>query len=166
MRGRKPAVKGCCKRAASKMSDSSDSDSDNECCMKAAAPKRSKMKAKAAISESDSDKPVKKCPGKKSGKAVFSDSDKTKVSDKSHSSAKKQYDLMTLLHAQNFTGYWENLAEINAMLGLNVSKIDGVDVADEKIANKCVATILALAALHVKSMNQKNLWTMIEKIIP
>lgn len=48
------------------------------------------------------------------------------------------------------------------MLGLNVSKINGVDVTDEIIANKCVATILALAALHVKSIDQKNLWTMIE----
>ena len=69
---------------------------------------------------------------------------------------------MALLKIQNFNGYWENLGEINAMLGLNVSKINGVDVDDQKIANKCVATILALAALHVKSMNQKNLWTMIE----
>ncbi|KAK8843188.1 hypothetical protein M9Y10_025034 [Tritrichomonas musculus] len=75
----------------------------------------------------------------------------------SDSIVKKQYDLMTLLHNQNFTGYWENLGEINAMLGLNVSKINGVDVTDEIIANKCVATILALAALHVKSIDQKNL---------
>ena len=55
---------------------------------------------------------------------------------------------MNILHNQNFNGYWENLDEINEMLGLNVSKING-----KKIANKCNATILALAALHVKSMD-------------
>ena len=84
-------------------------------------------------------------------------------SNKKEMLKRKPYDLMSLLRLQDFHGYWDDLDEINAMLGSNISSINGVDVSPSELTLKCVATILAIAALHVKSNDQKNLWTMIEQ---
>ena len=76
---------------------------------------------------------------------------------------RKSFDLMALLRLQNLHGFWEDLDEINAMLGSDISIIKGVDVTPKNLNTNCVSTILAIAALHVKANDQKNIWTMIEQ---
>ncbi|KAK8852775.1 von Willebrand factor A domain-containing protein 5A [Tritrichomonas musculus] len=70
-------------------------------------------------------------------------------------------DLMEIIRCQNFSGFWENLEEVKRITGLKVDHIDEILVDDETIKNNCVATILAIAAIRVKSADKKNSWIMI-----
>ena len=72
------------------------------------------------------------------------------------------YSLMNMIKLQSFEGFWADLDRINGMLGVNVQKIDGLNVEDKDLEKKCISTILAIASFHVKSQNEKNTWSMIE----
>ena len=84
------------------------------------------------------------------------------IEQKSKSSDQSNF-LMSLMRMQNFNGYWEDLDELNDLLQLNVSHIDGVNADDEKIKKNCVATLLAIAVLHTKAADEQNVWIMIEQ---
>lgn len=70
---------------------------------------------------------------------------------------------MSLMRLQNFKGYWEDLDELNHLLNINVSHINGVNVNDKEIEKNCVATLLAIAALQTKAADEKSVWVMIEQ---
>lgn len=74
-----------------------------------------------------------------------------------------KYDLMTIARYQKITGYWDNLNAINSMIGKNINHIEGIDVSDKSLESNCIATILAIAVIHVRSANEKNSWLMIEQ---
>ncbi|KAK8834521.1 von Willebrand factor A domain-containing protein 5A [Tritrichomonas musculus] len=74
-----------------------------------------------------------------------------------------QFDLMKLIRCQKINGYWEDLNEVNKLAGVNVNHIDEINLDDKSEETKCLATIVAIAALHVNSLDQKNVWTMIEE---
>ena len=70
---------------------------------------------------------------------------------------------MNLMRLQNFKGYWEDLNELNHLLNINVSHINGVNVDDKEIEKNCVATLIAIAALQTKAADERNVWIMIEQ---
>ncbi|KAK8895163.1 von Willebrand factor A domain-containing protein 5A [Tritrichomonas musculus] len=70
-------------------------------------------------------------------------------------------DLMKIIRCQKFSGFWENLEEVERITGLKVDHIDEIVVDDEAIKNNCVATISAIAAIRVKFAGEKNSWMMI-----
>lgn len=80
-----------------------------------------------------------------------------------HVEKTSKYDLLALTRYQKITGYWDNLDVINAMLGLDVKQIEGIKISDHELEKCCIATILAVAALRVKSKAEKNSWFLIEQ---
>ena len=74
-----------------------------------------------------------------------------------------EFDFMLITQLQKVAGFWEDLNFLNIILGLNVNHIDNVSVSDKKTEKRCIATILALAALRVKASKERNSWQMIEK---
>ena len=73
------------------------------------------------------------------------------------------YSLMNLIKLQMFDGHWDDLDKINEMLNLNIKLIDGIDLSDKNLEKKCISTVLAVAAFHIKSQEEKNTWKMIEQ---
>ena len=74
-----------------------------------------------------------------------------------------EYNLMTLIRYQKIVGYWEDLNAVNEMAGININHIDGIEIENKILEKECIATIVAIAILHVKSPEEKNVWNMIEE---
>ena len=74
-----------------------------------------------------------------------------------------KYELINLTRCQKAAGFWEDLETVKSLAGVNVDKIDNVDLSDKSMERKCVATIIAIATMRVKSSNEKNSWIMIEQ---
>lgn len=97
-------------------------------------------------------------------RGVFNDDD-----DKQQSSVNALYnsslkfDLLSITNYQNVDGFWEDLQAANNMLGINVKSINGIKMVNKDDENKCIATVLAVAAIRVKQPNEKNSWLMTEK---
>ena len=68
-----------------------------------------------------------------------------------------------LIKLQKWEGYWDDLDKLNEILKSIVQKIDGISLENKDLEKKCISTVLAIAALHVKSQDEKNTWSMIEK---
>ena len=73
------------------------------------------------------------------------------------------YDLVSLINFQKAAGFWDNLDAIKSMTGAKVDKIDEISLPDKDDERKCLATILAIAAMRAKSAGDKNSWAMIEQ---
>ena len=58
------------------------------------------------------------------------------------------FDFMSVIGLQNFSGYWDDLDKLNNLLGLNISHIDGVNIANKEIERNCIATLIAIASLQ------------------
>lgn len=76
---------------------------------------------------------------------------------------KSTYNVIDLIKLQKFEGCWEDLDIINKMINMNVSNIDGISLENKDLEKKCISTVLAIAIFHVKSQNEKNIWSLIEK---
>ena len=53
--------------------------------------------------------------------------------------------------------------DINSISNVDVSKIKIANISDEMVMVNCIATILAIAALHINCNDQKILWIIIKK---
>lgn len=73
------------------------------------------------------------------------------------------FDLFSLIKYQNFEGYWENHSEINKLAGIDINHIDKLKLNDDLIEDKCIATLVAIAILHVLAKTQVNSWKIIEE---
>ncbi|KAK8838496.1 von Willebrand factor A domain-containing protein 5A [Tritrichomonas musculus] len=73
------------------------------------------------------------------------------------------FDMMSLIKYQNIEGYWENLDEVNQIAGLQINKIKRIRVKKSFQENLCIATIIAIALLHVLAPNRRKSWKIIEE---
>lgn len=73
------------------------------------------------------------------------------------------FDLISLLAHQNFDGYWENKNVVNEIAGINVDHIEKLKLTDDKLEDKCIATLVAIAALNVLASDQINSWMIIKE---
>ena len=73
------------------------------------------------------------------------------------------FNLMSIIRCQNSEGFWEDLNEIKTITGININHIDKIKVNDPSLETKCVATFVAIAAIHIRSADKKNTWKMIEQ---
>lgn len=71
--------------------------------------------------------------------------------------------LISITQYQKSSGFWSDLKALNDLLRLNIQQIEGIHLDDKVVEEKCVATVLAIAALRVKLSNEKNSWLMIER---
>lgn len=58
---------------------------------------------------------------------------------------------------------WKKLDDVNKICGLNIRHINEISIREKDIERKCIATIIAIAALHVKAPEKQNTWNMIEQ---
>lgn len=84
------------------------------------------------------------------------------LTDDDHKWYPTKYDLIPLARYQKAGGFWENLEAVKSITGIEIDQIDEVNLPDKGTELRCVATILAIAAMRVESSNEKNSWAMIE----
>lgn len=73
------------------------------------------------------------------------------------------FDVVSLIRLQHIDGYWENLDDVNQICSLNIHHINEIKIENKDIERKCIATITAIVALHVKTPEKQNTWNMIEQ---
>lgn len=73
------------------------------------------------------------------------------------------FDVISLIRLQHINGYWEKLDDVNKICGLNIHHINEISIREKDIERKCIATIIAIAALHAKAPEKQNTWNMIEQ---
>lgn len=69
---------------------------------------------------------------------------------------------MKLIGFQKADGYWDDLNAVKEITGIKINKIDEINLDDKNIENTCIGTLIAIAAIRVKSPDLKNSWIMIE----
>ena len=104
----------------------------------------------------------------------FSSSQNKTASDDPFSSSQKQApikeleipnkcELITLVRNQKANGYWDDLNAVKNITGINIDRIDEIQLPDKNIEKKCIATIFAIAAMRANYSKEKNSWIMIEQ---
>ena len=64
---------------------------------------------------------------------------------------------------QRAAGYWDDLAEVQKITKINIDHIKKVKPKNKEIEESCIATIIAIVAMRVKSSNERNSWKMVEQ---
>lgn len=72
------------------------------------------------------------------------------------------YDLVTIIRYQKAEGFWEDLIAVQKMTGIKIENIEEINIGDKKIKNNCIATIIAIASIRIKSASEKRSWILIE----
>ena len=72
-------------------------------------------------------------------------------------------ELITLVRNQKANGYWDDLNAVKNIAGINIDRIDEIQLPDKNIEKKCIATIFAIAAMRANYSKEKNSWIMIEQ---
>ncbi|KAK8835405.1 hypothetical protein M9Y10_010258 [Tritrichomonas musculus] len=80
-----------------------------------------------------------------------------------NSAKNNNFDLILLLNYQKIDGYWENHQEVNKIAGIDIDHIDDLKLNDEELEDKCIATFVAIAILHVMASDKIKSWKMIEE---
>ena len=73
------------------------------------------------------------------------------------------FDLISLIRLQHIDGYWDDVDDVNNICDLNINYIDEIKVKNKDIERKCIATIVAIVAMHTKAPEKRNTWNMIEQ---
>ena len=74
-----------------------------------------------------------------------------------------KYELISLTRYQKAGGFWEDLDAVKSITGISVDHIDDVNLPDKDDERRCIATIVAIAAMRAYPSNEKNSWGMIEQ---
>lgn len=74
-----------------------------------------------------------------------------------------KYELISLTRYQKAGGFWEDLDAVKSITGISVDHIDDVNLPDKDDERRCIATIVAIAAMRAYSPDEKNSWGMIEQ---
>lgn len=112
-------------------------------------------------SKNDIEFTIQKIPNQKN-KSSNSAVETNRLSEIQHKT-RNGFDFMSLIRLQNIIGYWENLNEINSIIGIEINDIPEIKIDDLKLHKRCIATIIAVSALHIKSPESKDVWCMIEE---
>lgn len=91
------------------------------------------------------------------------DDDRDGVSVNETDQTCNNFDLISLLAGQRLDGCWTDLDKVNEIAGTNIKSIDGISLNDQNILNSCIATIIAIAAIHVYAPDKKNTWCIVEE---
>lgn len=127
---------------------------DEECFWDCSDPDASSDKSQCDILEP---------PEKHRGDSDDGDDDKQQSSFNGRSNSSLKFDMLSITNYQIVDGYCEDSQAVNNMLGIDVKSTDGIKMTNKDDENKCIATVLAAAAIRVKLPNEKNSWLMIEK---
>ncbi|KAK8842130.1 von Willebrand factor A domain-containing protein 5A [Tritrichomonas musculus] len=73
-----------------------------------------------------------------------------------------KYELISLTRYQKAGGFWDDLDAVKSITGISVEHID-VNLPDKDDERRCIATIVAIAAMRAYSPDEKNSWGMIEQ---
>lgn len=74
-----------------------------------------------------------------------------------------KFDMIVLIRNQNIEGFWDNLDEVNRIIGTNIDHLNKIQLNNPTLEKKCVATVVAIAALNVLFPTKINSWKLIEE---
>ena len=71
--------------------------------------------------------------------------------------------MIKLVQYQKIIGNWDDLEAVQSITNVKIDQIEEIDLPNKETEKSCVATIIAIASMRIKSSNEKNSWCMIEK---